>query len=285
MHNKCSHISRGIRTTCQFNCKINYPKSDGKPPLWSSDPLDNPEFSEDKTSFYADNCAVELSDDNTYYTIKSLTNEASIVNLTITKSAPGFQVGKDGKTYYGTDPAAPWGSMRHAFWPRAVCEGTVVTVDGPIDMGGKAMFIHALQGMKPHHAAAKWDYVSFQGPRYSATIMGYTTPPSYGTTVVNVGGIAKDGEIITAGASNSVTHTKAKEDSVSDWPEPEALKIEWNGKSKDGKDVYAVIEADLEDRLDRIDVMAEVPAFVKTIVAAAAGTKPYIYQVSHVIHS
>jgi hypothetical protein len=34
----------------------------------------------------------------------------------------------------------------------------------------------------------------------------------------------------------------------------------------------------LGDRLDRVDIMAEVPGFVKNIVAAAVGTKPYIYQ-------
>ena len=41
----------------------------------------------------------------------------------------------------------------------------------------------------------------------------------------------------------------------------------------------AVIEGPLDQRLDRIDVMAEVPGFVKKIVGAAVGTKPYIYQV------
>lgn len=49
--------------------------------------------------------------------------------------------------------------------------------------------------------------------------------------------------------------------------------------TKDGQAVEAVLETDFEDRLDRIDVMAEVPGFVKQIVAGAAGTKPYIYQV------
>ena len=223
--------------------------------------------------------AVELSDDGKTYTIKSMTNEASIVNLTISRVAPGFQVGKDGKTYYGTDPMAPWGSMRHVFWPRNTCEGSVVTKDGPIDFKGKALFIHALQGMKPHHAAAKWTFINFQGPRFSAIMMEYTTPPSYGSTVVNVGGLVKDGEIITAGSSNTAAHSKIKGDPENDWPEPEAIKVQWNGKTKDGKDVTALLEGPLDPRLDRVDVMAEVPGFVKNIVAAAAGTKPYIYQV------
>lgn len=230
-------------------------------------------------NFYAENCAIELSEDGTTYTLKSMTNQKSIVNLTVKRVAPGFQVGKDGKTYYGTDPKAPWGSMRHAFWPRNTVEGTIVTEDGPIDFKGKALFIHALQGMKPHHAAAKWTFIDFQGPNYSAIMMEYTTPPSYGSTVVNVGGIIKNDEIICAGSSNSGAHSKVKGDPENDWPEPEEIKCEWSGKTKDGKTVAAVLEGPLDTRIDRVDVMAEVPGFVKNIVAAAAGTKPYIYQV------
>lgn len=208
-----------------------------------------------------------------------MTDSTAVVNLTIRKTAPAFVCGKDGKTLFGTDLSHPWGSMRHAFWPRCVAEGTILTKEGPIDFKGKALFVHALQGMKPHHAAAKWNYADFQGDNFSAVMMDFTTPASYGSTVVNVGGIAKDGEIITAGCSNTATHTKIKKDDQSSWPEPEAAKFVWKGTTKDGQSVEAVLETDFEERLDRIDVMAEVPGFVKQIVAGAAGTKPYIYQV------
>ena len=155
-----------------------------------------------------------------------------------------------------------------------------MTKDGPVNFAGsKALFIMALQGMKPHHAAGKWTFCDFQGPNYSAVMMEFTTPPSYGSTVVNVGGIVKDDEIIYAGATNTVTHTKIKQDSENDWPEPEEIKFEWKGMTEDGKAVEAVLAGPLDARLDRVDVMAEVPGFVKTIVSAAAGTKPYIYQV------
>lgn len=144
-------IHSGIHTTCQFNTKIFYP--DGKTPnLWSSDPLSNPDFDDDKLSFYADGCAITLNEEANSYTIKSATNEASIVNLTVTRTAPGFHVGKDGKTYFGTDPKKPWGSMRHAFWPRCQVEGSIITKDGDVDFKGRGFFSHALQGMKPHHA-------------------------------------------------------------------------------------------------------------------------------------
>jgi len=208
-----------------------------------------------------------------------MNDERATVNLKVTKKAPGFVAGKDGKTLYGTDLSNPWGSMRHAFWPRCESEGTIVTPDGPVDFKGKALFIMALQGMKPHHAAAQWNFLAFHGPNYSAVLMEFTTPPSYGCTVVDVGAIVKNSEIITVSTSCQATHTKTKQDTVTDWPEPVEAKYTWSGTAKDGKAVEAILEGPTEKQ-DCVDVMAEVPGFVKTIVANAAGTKPYIYQVS-----
>lgn len=208
-----------------------------------------------------------------------MNDEQAIVNLTVKRTAPGFVAGKTGKTLFGTDLSNPWGSMRHAFWPRCTAEGTITTKEGPIDFKGKAFFAHALQGMKPHHAASRWKFCNFQGPTYSAILMQFTTPPSYGSTVVTVGGIAKDGEIIVGGCNAEAVHVQTKSDSENDWPEPTTVRFTWAGKTKDEKPVEAVLEGELEEKLDRIDVMAEVPGFVKKIVAGAAGTKPYIYQV------
>ena len=269
----------GIRTTVQFNVKIFFPKSENKAPLWATNYVEEVDFSEDKTSFYGKDVAIELSEDGTKYTIKSMVNQGAVVNLSFTRAAPAFVAGKDGKSLFGDNPAAPWGSVRHAFWPRNNVEGSIVTKEGPIDLKGKGMFIHALQGMKPHHAAGKWTFADYQGPTYSAVMMQFTTPASYGYTVVNVGGVVKDGEIIIAGSPFTATYTKTKPDVDNDWQEPEQIKFEWSGKTTDGKTVSAVIDGSLEQRIDRIDIMEEVPGFVKNLVAAAAGTKPYIYQV------
>lgn len=268
----------GIRTTSQFNSKI-FSKDPSKPHLWCTTSLDNVDFSQDKTGFYADDCAVELSEDGASYTIKSMNDERAIVNLKISRAAPGWHAGTSGKTLYGTDLSDPWGSIRHAFWPRCTAEGTITTKEGPVDLKGQAVFIMCLQGMKPHHAAAQWKFANFQGKDHSAIMMEFTTPPSYGSTVVNVSCIAKDGEIVMANTSGKSAHTGTKQDEEVEWLEPTDVKFEWKGQTKDGKAVEAVVEGPLGDRVDRIDVMAEVPGFVKNIVSAAAGTKPYIYQV------
>jgi hypothetical protein len=109
--------------------------------------------------------------------------------------------------------------------------------------------------------------------------MDYTTPPSYGSTRVSVGGLATDAGVTFAGIAQPVVHTEVKGDPEAQWPEPGAIKGTWEGKTVEGKQITAVIDTVLAERRDRVDVMAEVPGFIKTIVSAAAGTRPYIYQV------
>lgn len=223
---------------------------------------------------------MELSADGQSYTIKSTVNRTAVVDITFTQSAPGVAVGKNGTTTFGTDPAKPWGRMRHVFWPRCSVKGSIMTQKGPINMDGRGMVSHALQGMKPHFAAAKWNFVNFQSPSYSAVLMNYTTPPSYGESTVTVGAVATDSKILFAGATptTKIQHTNVRGDADNDWPEPDALALVWEGQGADGKAGSAEITGGLDRRLDRIDVMGELPKFVKQIVAGTAGTKPYIYQ-------
>lgn len=270
----------GIHTTAQFNCKIFNTSGDGNPHIWFSDPLSNHMFDESMLSFAADNISLSLNEAGDTYTFKSAVNEGCLVDLTFARTSPGFAIGKEGTTYFGTDPENPWGSMRHMFWPRCNVAGTITTKEKVYDMKGRGLFSQALQGMKPHHAASRWNFVNFQTPSFSAIMMEFTTPPSYGSTVVNVGGIVKDGEIIYAGTSNTATHTESSEDETSNWPEPKSIRWVWEGKTKDGKPVTAEIDGSLGPKLDRVDVMAEVPGFIKTIAGSVAGARPYIFQYS-----
>lgn len=129
------------------------------------------------------------------------------------------------------------------------------------------------------YIAARWNFADFVSPEYSAVLMEFTTPPSYGSTKVTIGSIARDGKLLFAGPCPAVIHDSVKGDSEVDWPEPSEITFRWQGKGADGDEVSASISGQIGDRIDRIDVMAEVPGFVKQIVANAAGTRPYIYQV------
>jgi hypothetical protein len=113
-------------------------------------------------------------------------------------------------------------------------------------------------------------------------MMEYTTPPSYANTLVNVGAITSatpsPATILIAGANNTATHVETETDKDVDWPEPTKVKYVWNGTTAEGKAVTATLEGDLGARLDRVDVMGELPGFVKSIASQASGTRPYIYQ-------
>nr|POE72317.1 survival factor 1 [Quercus suber] len=271
--------SRGVRTTAQFSTKIIYP-TPGEPHLWSTDNVSHFSFSQDKQGFKADGCSMELSEDGNSYKIKSNVNKNSIVDVTFTRVTPGFVAGQNGTSYFGTDPKKPWGRMLHAFWPRCKVEGTIITKKGPVNFNGGGALSHALQGMKPHFAASKWNFCDFQSPSFSAILMDFVTPPSYGQTVVATGVIATDAGILIGGASPQVKaqHTQVRGDPDNDWPEPGAVLFTWEGQTKDGKSVKAELSGALPPRIDRVDVMGELPKFVKQIVAGASGTKPYIYQ-------
>ena len=96
---------------------------------------------------------------------------------------------------------------------------------------------------------------------------------------MNVGAIVKDDQILYAGTKNVASHAETKLDSETGWLEPAAVKFQWNGTTKEGKAVSAELSGGLSKRLDKVDVMAEVPGFVKSIIGGVSGAKPYIYQV------
>ena len=78
-----------------------------------------------------------------------------------------------------------------------------------------------------------------------------------------------DNEIIFAGVKNTFEHTETQEDP--DWPAPGAVRLEWNGMTKDGKTAKAELSGSLGERVDKLDIMAEVPGFVKSIVGGVVG--------------
>jgi len=145
--------NRNLHFTVQLSTKIFHP--DGRI-VWSSKPVTNYGFDEGNYSFYADDMAITMSEDGNSYSIKSMVDPGLSIDLTCTRLGPGFKIGKDGKSLYGTDPEEPWGAIRHIFWPRNKLTGFMVVAEKgepvKIDFSGTTMLVMALQAMKPHHA-------------------------------------------------------------------------------------------------------------------------------------
>ncbi|KAK8441299.1 hypothetical protein B9J08_02612 [Candidozyma auris] len=267
----------GVKTTAQFTFRLYNKEKGAEDPncIWTSTALEN--FRAEGSNFYADNLSFEISEDGTTYHLKSHVCEDSMVDLTVKRLAPGVIFGKDGMTLYGEDVENPWGSMRHAFWPRCSVSGTLKLKNSvKIDVDGFTMFVMALQGMKPHHAAKSWNFLNFQSPHYSAVQMEFTTPRSYATTKVNIAMLAKDDKIILTSIDNEVTHEDAEVDEVG-WNVPKGITFNF-AKNGAGSETVAVVSGKLKQLVERVDVMAEIPQFVKNIVSGVSGAKPYIYQ-------
>lgn len=114
--------------------------------------MENYGFDEENRSFAADDFSIILSDDNNSYHIVSQLDPECKVDVTVTRTVPGFKVGKDAKTGFGTDPQNPWGAIRHIFWPKAKSEGVLEVKGEKVDSTGGAIYVMAMQSMKPHHA-------------------------------------------------------------------------------------------------------------------------------------
>jgi hypothetical protein len=274
---------RGLAYTAQFTCRV-FDPSNPQANIWTSTTLEDWTTKDDDCrSFKAKGVSVMLNDDNTAYTLKITVNPQTIVNFTMTRNSPGFKIGRDGATLFGPDKAKPWGSMKHLFWPRCTVDGVILVNGAPLDVKGRGLFIHALQGMKPHHAARKWNFCNFQGKTFSATMMEFTTPESYGNTTINVGGIAKEGIIVAATVDNEAKHVASKEDTETGWQQPTEMQFLWRGVETAEHDssrraVSANLSLQSETLLERVDVLAEIPPWLKKVVHGVSGTRPFIYQ-------
>ncbi|CAH6719764.1 survival factor 1 [[Candida] jaroonii] len=259
----------GVHTTAQFTFRLCNFKDGKNINLWTSTKLED--FEIKGNNFYAKNLSFELVGENKYI-LKSSVTEESIVEFEVEKLVPGVIFGKNGETLYGEDLENPWGSMRHVFWPRCSVKGTIKTKEGDYEIDGLTMFVMALQGMKPHHAAKSWNFLNFQSENYSAVQMEFTTPKSYANTKVNIGIVCSKDKILCASINNNVVHKDSVVDEVG-WPVPKAISFH-----HDDDKFHGEVSGNLDRLVERVDVMAEIPQFVKNIVSGVAGAKPYIYQ-------
>lgn len=304
----------GIHTQAQFTFRVFNSKKPHELNVWTSTKLDD--FTIEGPNFYARDLSVELNDTDDQYHFQSQVNEKTTVDLFVTRLTPGCKVGDDPNTYYGDNVEEPWGSMRHVFWPRNSMHGTITLRKPPLEDGqddeepqadeqlgarnsiyeeqtitftesdpAYSMFVMAFQGMKPHHAAKAWNFMHFHSKNHSAVMMEFTTPKSYANTKVTLGILTTDKDILSVTIDNEVRHLQPEVDSVG-WNVPKAISIEFDGPPSalpddavaTGDRICAKLEGPLDNLVERIDVMNEIPSFIKTIVSGVAGTKPYIYQ-------
>ncbi|KAI0091205.1 oxidative stress survival Svf1-like protein [Irpex rosettiformis] len=250
------------------------------------------------------------------YTITANLGEDLQIALEVKRpvSVPGFKVGKGpkgGYSYFGADVANPDGHVVHRFWPRTEGQGVVVWKGRAIEAKGPGMFVHAIQGMRADTVASRWNFAHFQSEEHggvSAIQMEFTTTNHYGKkagsgfVTVNVGSIvlANKLAIVTAETKwagepqddkaeviSRASHTRTAQDPDTGYAAPTELTFRWSAPSlvadASGQvDATLIVDVGSLDKpnglIEKVDVLAEIPYVIKTMVNYVAGTKPYIYQ-------
>ncbi|PLW11580.1 hypothetical protein PCANC_17423 [Puccinia coronata f. sp. avenae] len=164
------------------------------------------------------------------YTVTGKHQDSVQVDFSVTRLAEvsGWKLGQDargGLTYFGrlgTNKVSSKGGpdygagsdgyLVHRFWPRCSVSGRLV-IDGvamELD-GSRAIFVHAIQGMRPNLIASRWNFCNFQSvrdpgaeadttdPGVSLTLMEFTTVPgsSYGPAqTISIGSIVVGDKLV-----------------------------------------------------------------------------------------
>ncbi|EPQ54374.1 hypothetical protein GLOTRDRAFT_100483 [Gloeophyllum trabeum ATCC 11539] len=251
------------------------------------------------------------------YTINANLSDDLQISLEVKRpaSVPGFKVGKGpkgGYSYFGVDPEKPEGYVIHRFWPRDMGSGHIIHKGQATPIQGPGMFVHAIQGMRPNLVASRWNFANFQSEEHggvSAILMDFTTTDAYGRkgagsgfVTVSVGSLVLGGKLVLvtgetkwpdeavpegAGVMSRAVHLNPVHDPDTGYDAPTEIVYRWGGPSvvpgSEGA-VDATLQVPLGEPsnykglVEKVDVLAEIPYVLKTVVNYVAGTKPYIYQ-------
>ncbi|ORX45285.1 oxidative stress survival, Svf1-like protein [Hesseltinella vesiculosa] len=275
------HSNIGIwNPTISFTCRFYEPST--KTNVFKNINMTNFELSSDRRSVKTDFFNIKLDDEQKMYKVQ-ITHPDLVVSLDFTRVDRGFKVG-EGRTYLGGgDQASAAGFVSHKFWPRAVAKGTFIVDKQLHDVEGDGMFIHAIQGMQPQLIASNWNFVDFQSPEAAVSMMQFQTTKQYGAVNINQGSLVFREKLVCVSVDNQVELLDLEKDPDTDYDIPRRIKLTWKGKTikendaDEPKDVYVEMIVPVKNLIDKIDVLAEIPWFLKKLVQTFV-VKPYIYQ-------
>ncbi|KAI7872432.1 oxidative stress survival, Svf1-like protein [Spinellus fusiger] len=238
------------------------------------------ELSADRRSVKTDNVNITMDPSLTAYQVQ-VTHPDLVVALDFTRVDLGFKVG-EGKTYLGGDQGSAAGFVSHKFWPKAAAKGTFIINKQLHEIEGEGMFIHAIQGMQPQLIASNWNFVNFQAKEASLSMMQFTTTKQYGAVEINQGSLVLNDKLVCVSVDNHVELLDLEKDPETEYNIPKKIKLSWRGKTiakedEELKDVSIVLTVDVKNLVDKIDVLSEIPWFLKKLVQTFV-VKPYIYQ-------
>jgi len=207
------------------------------------------------------------------YTVTGKHDDSVHIEFSVTRmeNVPGWKLGHDargGLTYFGRlgskEPsksgpdygAGSDGYLVHRFWPRCSVSGRLVLEGRTVELdGSRAIFVHAIQGMRPNLIASRWNFCNFQSvrsphnpdsaegagdtdPGVSLTLMEFTTVPgSYGVAqTISIGSIVVGDKLVGISCSpnpSDLVHAKTAHEAPflhdldTGYQVPSSIKYEW----------------------------------------------------------
>ncbi|KAI8971667.1 oxidative stress survival, Svf1-like protein [Mycotypha africana] len=270
-----------LKPTVSFTCRFYNPQSNDNK-FKNINQSSDFKLSEDRRSVKTEFFNITLDPTLSSFKI-SITHPELIVDLDFARVDKGFKVG-EGKTYLGgDDQKSAAGIVSHKFWPRCNAKGTVIIDKELHDIDAYGMFIHAIQGMQPQLIASKWNFINFQSEKAALSMMQFLTTKQYGSVEVNQGSIVVNDKLISVSVENNVELMNLVKDDDTEYDIPQDVKLTWKGKTikeheeDEVKDVSVVMIVPVKNLIDKIDILSEIPWFLKKLVQTFV-VKPYIYQ-------
>ena len=96
-------------------------------------------------------------------------------------------------------------------------------------------------------------------------------------SVVSQGSLVVDGRYEAITVENTVNFHETEYDEFSGYNIPTSLTTEWTGQTADGQPISIVMNLKLNNLLDKIDILSELPYIIRVFVQTFI-TAPYVYQ-------
>ncbi|KAJ1960854.1 putative cell survival pathways protein [Dispira parvispora] len=196
----------------------------------------------------------------------------------------GFKVGPEGRYYMGNTSVTggpPDGQeasyIKHIYGPGASVSGWIKAKGVTYNMDGTGLFIHAQSDMKPYTVADKWHFAFFAGEDVILNMLQFKTLAKAGSVRVNKGSFTEGGQVRAVTIGNQIETSDFQHDNVSGYDVAGHVVYAWEGQTVDGKPFQAKIEVDSTNLISRIDILHQLPYFVRKIIQALI-TKPFIYE-------
>ncbi|CAG8517231.1 201_t:CDS:2 [Paraglomus brasilianum] len=265
------HSNIGWYPTIQFSARF---FGDGINTFKSGN-MSNFKLSPDRRSATTDGMKIELNSECTKYTVSLVHANELLISFVFERVDRGFKIG-EGKTFFGSDKST--GFVEHKFWPKGKVSGNVFINGKPFDLNGVGLFVHALQGMRPHLIATRWNFVDFHSDEVALSMVEFETTPAYGSVKVNQGSLVVKDKLVGVSVKNAVEFLETELDEETGYHIPREINYTWNGKALESEEAFRVnLKIRPQTLMDKIDVLNEIPYVIKKIVQAMVA-KPYIYQ-------